>query len=81
MLSRSEILERLADSSNDSASKVISEENLNRFADFYADKWDENTSCEVIAESCVDFLWNTDAQVELNEDYEFERLCDLYPSI
>ena len=36
------------------------EQELNQFASFYLDKWDENTSEDVVAESFVDYWWNTD---------------------
>ena len=38
----------------------FSEQELNQFASFYLDKWDENTSEDVVAESFVDYWWNTD---------------------
>ena len=40
--------------------ELFSKDELNKFADFYRDKWDENTSEDVIAESFVDYWWDTD---------------------
>ena len=39
---------------------LYTEPELNKFAEFYLDKWDENTSEDVIAESFTDFWWDTD---------------------
>lgn len=40
--------------------QLFNEQELKKFATFYLDKWDENTSEDVVAESFVDYWWNTD---------------------
>ena len=40
--------------------EIYTEQELNQFAEFYLDKWDENTSEDVIAESFTDFWWDSD---------------------
>lgn len=42
-----------------SEESLFTEKDLKKFAEFYCDKWDEDTSEDVIAESFVDFWWNT----------------------
>lgn len=54
------ILQRLTMAVSGSDRKLYSEEELNKFASFYFDKWDENTSEDVIAESFTDYWWNSD---------------------
>ncbi len=54
------ILFRLTHAVRGSEKDFFTEDDLNKFASFYCDKWDESTSDDVIAESFVDFWWNTD---------------------
>ncbi len=54
------ILSRLTETVSGTDRELFSEEDRNRFASFYLDKWDENTDEDVIAEAFVDFWWNTD---------------------
>ncbi|MCQ2199105.1 MAG: hypothetical protein MJZ19_05225 [Paludibacteraceae bacterium] len=52
------ILNRLSEAVKGTEKDFYSDDELVRFAEFYLDKWDENTSEDVIAESLVDFFWN-----------------------
>ena len=54
------ILSRLTQAVSGTDKELFSEQELNQFASFYLDKWDENTSEDVVAESFVDYWWNTD---------------------
>lgn len=54
------ILERLTQAVSGTDIELFTEEERNKFADFYQDKWDSFTSEDVIAESFADFWWNTD---------------------
>ena len=54
------ILYRLTEAVSGTDKELYTEDELNKFASFYLDKWDENTSENVIAESFTDFWWNTD---------------------
>ena len=54
------ILSRLTQAVSGTDKELFSEQELNKFASFYLDKWDENTSEDVVAESFVDYWWNTD---------------------
>ena len=63
------ILYRLTEAVSGTDKELYTEDELNKFASFYLDKWDENTSENVIAESSsenviaesfTDFWWNTD---------------------
>lgn len=54
------ILSRLTEAVNGTDKELYTEDELNKFATFYLDKWDENTSEDVIAESFTDFWWDTD---------------------
>lgn len=53
------ILERLSSATLGSAQEEFTQEDLLKFAKFYEDKWDENTGEDVIAESFVDYWWDT----------------------
>ena len=54
------ILSRLTEVVSGTDKELYTEDELNKFATFYIDKWDENTSEDVIAESFTDFRWDTD---------------------
>lgn len=54
------ILSRLTEAVSGTDKELYTEDELNKFATFYLDKWDENTSEDVIAESFTDFWWDTD---------------------
>ena len=58
MLSKRRILTKLAVGTNRTATALFSEEQLDEFASFYKDKWDEGVSTDVVAESFVDFFWD-----------------------
>lgn len=60
MIAKMEILERLTKATNGTDKELYTEEERDKFAEFYADKWDENTSEDVIAEAFMDFWWNSD---------------------
>lgn len=59
MLKKKEILARLTDAVSGTENSYSVKE-LEEFASFYVEKWDDFTSEDVIAESFVDFWWNTD---------------------
>ena len=40
--------------------ELFTDEEHTKFATFYLNKWDENTSEDVIAESFMDWWWNSD---------------------
>ena len=54
------LLSRLTEAVSGTDKELYTEDKLNKFATFYLDKWDENTSEDVIAESFTDFWWDTD---------------------
>ena len=54
------ILSRLTNAVSGTDKELYTEQELNQFAEFYLDKWDENTSEDVIAESFTDFWWDSD---------------------
>ncbi len=54
------ILSRLTMAVGGTDRELFSEEELNRFASLYLDKWDEGTNMDVVAEAFVDYWWNTD---------------------
>ena len=56
------ILSRLTEAVSGTDKELFTEEERNKFANFYLDKWDENTSEDVIAEAFTDFWWNTDRE-------------------
>ena len=60
MTSIQSILSRLTEVVSGTDKELYTEDELNKFATFYLDKWDENTSEDVIAESFTDFRWDTD---------------------
>lgn len=60
MTTMKSILSRLTQAVSGTDKELFSEQELNQFASFYLDKWDENTSEDVVAESFVDYWWNTD---------------------
>lgn len=59
MITKESILAKLAEGTNDTAKNFFTQEELDKFASFYIDKWDDITSEDVIAESFVDFWCNT----------------------
>lgn len=59
MITEEFILIQLNEAVSNTETALFTEKELNRFASFYLDKWDENTSGDVIAESFVDFWWHT----------------------
>ena len=54
------IFTRLTKAVGGTDKELYTEEELTKFATFYLDKWDENTSEGVIAESFTDYWWDTD---------------------
>ena len=54
------ILSRLTNAVSGTDKELYTEQELNQFAEFYLDKWDENTSEDVIAESFTDFWLDSD---------------------
>ena len=57
MTDRNSILSRLTEAVSGTEKELFSDKELDKFAAFYIDKWDENTSEDVIAEAFVDFWW------------------------
>lgn len=57
MTTMKSILSRLTQAVSGTDKELFSEQELNQFASFYLDKWDENTSEDVVAESFVDYWW------------------------
>ena len=53
------ILNRLTRAVSGTDKELFTDEEREKFAMFYCDKWDENTSKDVIAESFVDYWWDT----------------------
>ena len=53
------ILNRLTAAVSGTDRELYTEMELAQFARFYLDKWDENTSEDVIAETFIDFWWDT----------------------
>lgn len=54
------ILSRLTRAVSGTEKELFTESELHKFAEFYCDKWDENTSEDLIAESFVDYWWNSE---------------------
>lgn len=54
------ILKRLSEEVSGSEKEFYTDEELDKFAQFHTDKWDEETSGWVIAESFVDYFWDSD---------------------
>ena len=54
------ILSRLTEAVSGTDKELFTADELNQFAEFFLDKWDENTSEDVIAEAFVDQWWDTD---------------------
>ncbi len=54
------ILSRLTQAVSGTDKELFSEQELNRFALFHLDKWNENASGDVVAEAFVGYWWNTD---------------------
>ena len=52
------ILDRLTTAVSGTDIELFTEEERTKFATFYLDKWDENTSEDVIAESFIDYWWD-----------------------
>lgn len=59
MTTKESILNRLTKAIIGTEKDFFNEDELIKFAEFYCDKWDENTSEDVIAESFVDYWWDT----------------------
>ena len=59
MTTMKSILSRLTQAVSGTDKELFNEKELNQFASFYLDKWDKNTSEDVVAESFVDYWWNT----------------------
>lgn len=62
LTARQSILNRLTHAVHGTDKEFFSEEELDRFASFYEDKWDENTSEDVIAEAFTDYWWDNEKQ-------------------
>lgn len=60
MTTKESILCRLTQQVNGTDKELFTEVELNKFASFYCDKWDENTSIDVIVNSFVSYWWDTD---------------------
>lgn len=60
MTTEKSILARLTKAVSGTDKELYTTEELAAFAHFYADKWDENTSEDVIAESFTDYWWESD---------------------
>lgn len=60
MTSKRSILRRLTRAVSGTDKLLFTKEERDRFATFYEDKWDWFTSDDVIAESFVDYWWDTD---------------------
>jgi len=54
------ILSRLTKAVSGTDKELFNEQELNEFATFYLDEWDEKTSEDVVAESFADYWWDTD---------------------
>ncbi len=54
------ILNRLTEAVSGTDKELYTKQELIKFAESYLDKWDEYTSNDVIAESFMDFWWDTD---------------------
>ena len=54
------ILSRLSQAVSGTDKALFSKQELDRFASFHLDKWNENASEDVVAEIFVNYLWNTD---------------------
>ena len=89
MTTMKSILSRLTQAVSGTDKELFSEQELNQFASFYLDKWDENTSEDVVAESFVDYWWNTDRACRrcsecgklMREGYSFVFLMKLLPCL
>ena len=66
------ILSRLTKAVGGTEKMLYTEPELNKFAKFYLDKWDENTSEDVIAESFTDFFVKNVDRSKLPEGIKFE---------
>lgn len=62
LTTKQSILNRLTHAVHGTDKEFFSEEELDRFASFYEDKWDENTSEDVIAEAFIDYWWDNEKQ-------------------
>lgn len=60
MTTTKSILSRLTMAVGGTDLELFDEEELNRFASLYLDKWDEDTSGDVVAEAFVDYWRDTD---------------------
>ena len=60
MTTMNTILSRLTQAVSDTDKELFSEQELNRFASFCLDKWNENASGDIVAEAFVSYWWNTD---------------------
>ena len=59
MITIKSILRRLTMAVGGTDKELYTTEELNKFVVFYLDKWDKNTSEDIIAESFVDYWWHT----------------------
>lgn len=62
MLDAAIIRQRLSEATKGTAEQFYTEDEIKKFTDYYTDKWDDNTSEDVIAESFVDYWWDTERQ-------------------
>ncbi|MGO5201297.1 hypothetical protein ACTQ1R_14795 [Prevotellaceae bacterium LCP21S3_C11] len=89
MTTMKSILSRLTQAVSGTDKELFNEQELNQFASFYLDKWDENTSEDVVAESFVDYWWNTDRACRrcsecgklMREGHSFVFLMKLLPCL
>ena len=57
MTTKQSILSRLSHAVSGSEKEYLTNSQLEEFASFYEDKWDENTSDDVIVNSLVDYFY------------------------
>ena len=56
-ITREAILRKLAKGAKNTAKLFYTKEQIEKFVNFYLDKWDENTSEDVVAESLMDYYY------------------------
>ena len=59
MTTKKSIIKRLSKATGGTHAGLFTQEQIDKFATFYLDKWDSNTSGDVIAESFVDYWSGT----------------------
>ena len=59
MIAKEHIFQKLTEAVSGTDKALYTDAERAKFAAFYADKWDDFTSDDVIAESFVDFWYNT----------------------